>query len=126
MVGALRASVPDAAVRVLWPEHWAGALPLVVVRRVGGGARDARGIDSAVIDVQCAARTRPAASALARRVRVALAEACAVQYRGPGGYLARFADVAGPFELRTGSPAAGPDLFRFQATYRVTARPSPN
>ncbi|UQI46720.1 hypothetical protein M1P56_21385 [Streptomyces sp. HU2014] len=123
VTGALRAGLPGATVRVLWPEQWAGVLPLVVVRRVGGVGQDARGIDSAIIDVQCAARTRREASLLARRARVVLAEACATQYRGVDGYLTHFADVSGPHELRTGAPSAGPDLFRFQATYRVICRP---
>ncbi|MFB7643885.1 hypothetical protein ACFC0S_03185 [Streptomyces sp. NPDC056084] len=123
MTGALRTGLDGASVRVLWPDDWAHVLPLVVARRVGGAALDARGIDSALVDVQCAAGTRLEASRLARTARAALANACADQFRGADGYLSHFEDVAGPAELRTGDPDAGPDLFRFQATYRVTARP---
>lgn len=122
---ALRENLPGANVCVLWPrEGWSELLPLVVARRVSGSAPDARGIDVALIDVQCAAGTRREANTLARTVRVVLAGACRDQFRGSDGYLTRFQEVAGPSELRVGEPEAGPDLFRFQATYRVTTRPN--
>ncbi|MEU7200267.1 hypothetical protein [Streptomyces sp. NPDC045470] len=123
VIGALQAGMKGVSVRVLWPEHWTEALPLVVARRVGGTAADARGIDSALVDVQCAASTRREASRLARVARAVLANACADQYAGADGYLSHFEDVSGPAELRTGAPSTGPDFFRFQATHRVTARP---
>ncbi|MGK5728180.1 phage tail termination protein [Streptomyces sp. URMC 124] len=123
VVDALREGLGGAQVRVLWPADWADQLPMVVARRVPGGRSDARGIDVALIDVQAVARDRREASRLARVARVVLADACRSQHRGPDGYLARFEDVTGPAEIRTGEPEAGPDLFRFQATYRVTARP---
>ncbi|MBA0054295.1 hypothetical protein E0L36_26620 [Streptomyces sp. AJS327] len=122
---ALRSGLPGANVRVLWPpDGWEDLLPLVVASRVSGAAVDPRGIDVALVDVQCAARTRREANALARTARVVLASTCRAQFRGADGYLTRFQEVAGPAELRVGEPEAGPDLFRFQATYRVTARPN--
>ncbi|KWT60600.1 hypothetical protein ADL21_18280 [Streptomyces albus subsp. albus] len=120
---ALRAGLSGATVCVLWPDDWPDRLPLVVAHRVPGGSSNPLGIDVALVDVQCAAPDRRDASSLARVARVVLAEACRNQFRGPDGYLSRFEDVTGPAEIRTGTPAAGPDLFRFQATYRVTARP---
>lgn len=123
VTSALRVGLPTATVRVAWPEDWSYALPLVVARRVAGTAVDPVGLDAALIDVQCAAATRSGASALARTARVVLLSACRAQFHGQDGYLSHGEDVAGPFEIRTGSPEAGPDLFRFQATYRVTARP---
>ncbi|ANZ19951.1 hypothetical protein ACH4YO_19220 [Streptomyces noursei] len=123
VVDALRTGLSGATVRVVWPEDWADRLPLVVARRVPGGSSNPLGVDVALIDVQCAAPDRRDASRLARTARVALAEACRDQFRGADGYLSRFEDVSGPAEIRVGEPAAGPDLFRFQATYRVTARP---
>ncbi|PBC84584.1 MULTISPECIES: hypothetical protein [unclassified Streptomyces] len=123
VVDALRAGLKGATVQVLWPEDWAGALPLVVARRVAGAAVDSLGLDAAVIDVQCAASGRREASALARTARAVLLNACRAQFAGMDGYLSHGEDVAGPFEIRTGNPAPGPDFFRFQATYRVTARP---
>ncbi len=124
--GALTAALPGTQVFTLWPDDWASRLPLVTARRVGGAAVDPRGLDAAVIDVQCAAADRNAASLLARQARAALFDACTAQYRdvAAGGYLSHFGDeAAGPAEIRTGTPAASPGLFRFQATYRVTARP---
>ncbi|AUG87143.1 hypothetical protein HOS58_gp11 [Streptomyces phage Attoomi] len=123
VVAALADGLKDATVRVAVPEDWPDRLPLVVARRVPGGSADARGIDVALVDVQTLAQDRREASRLARVARVVLADACRSQFRGPDGYLSRFNDVSGPAEIRTGEPAAGPDLFRFQATYRVTARP---
>lgn len=123
VVDALRAGLKDATVRVLWPDDWAEALPLVVARRVAGAAVDPVGLDAAVIDVQCAASDRRDASALARTARAVLLNACRSQFAGADGYLSHGEDVAGPFEIRTGNPTPGPDFFRFQATYRVTARP---
>ncbi|UQA94929.1 phage tail termination protein [Streptomyces halobius] len=120
---ALRHGLSAATVRVAWPDDWADRLPLVVARRVPGGSSNPLGIDVALIDVQAAAMDRREASRLARVARVVLADACRGQYRGTDGYLSRFEDVSGPAEIRTGEPTAGPDLFRFQATYRVTARP---
>ncbi|MGG7570377.1 hypothetical protein [Streptomyces sirii] len=124
VVDALRDGLTNAAVRVAWPDDWADRLPLVVARRVPGGSANPLGIDMALIDVQCAATDRREASRLARVARVVLADACVKQWHGPDGYLSRFEDVTGPAEIRTGEPTAGPDLFRFQATYRVTARPN--
>lgn len=121
---ALRASMPTSYVCVLWPDDWSEKLPLIVARRVSGTAPDFRGIDAAVIDVQCAATTRREASLIARTARVVLATACRDQFQGDDGYLTRFEEVTGPAELRVGAPDNGPDLFRFQATYRVTSRPT--
>ncbi|MER7984226.1 hypothetical protein ABTY53_01270 [Streptomyces noursei] len=123
VIDALRQGLSGATVRVVWPDGWADRLPLVVARRVPGGTANPQGIDVALIDVQCAAPDRRGASRLARTARVVLAEACRAQFRGADGYLSRFEDVSGPAEIRVGAPQAGPDLFRFQATYRVTARP---
>ena len=120
---ALRAGLPGVTVRVLWPNDWAERLPLVVARRVAGAAVDPVGLDAAVVDVQVAAPTRREASALARTARTVLLVACRAQFRGTDGYLSHGEDVSGPFELRTGQPDSGPDLYRFQATYRITARP---
>lgn len=120
---ALRAGMPEATVRVLWPTDWADRLPLVVARRVGGASPNV-GVDVALVDIQCAARDRRAASALARTARTVLMAACRAQFAGPDGYLTRCQELAGPAEIRTGDPMPEPDLFRFQATYRVTARPS--
>ncbi len=124
VAAALREGLPQATVRVLWPDDWADHLPLIVVRQVAGGSADRRGIGVAVIDVQCADSDRRNASALARTARTVIAGACISQFSGPGGYLNRFADVTGgPYEIRTGTPESGPDLYRYQATYRVTVRP---
>ncbi|KIZ17330.1 hypothetical protein [Streptomyces natalensis] len=123
VVDAFRDGLSGATIRVAWPEDWTDRLPLVVARRVPGGSSNPLGIDVALIDVQAAATDRREASRLARVARVVLADACLKQWQGPDGYLSRFEDVTGPAEIRTGEPTAGPDLFRFQATYRVTARP---
>ncbi|KIZ14512.1 hypothetical protein [Streptomyces natalensis] len=123
VTSALREGLPGVTVRVLWPEDWQHALPLVVARRVAGAAISPVGLDAAVIDVQCAASTRREASALARTARAVLLRACVAQYHGVDGYLSHGEDIAGPFEIRTGMPEPGTDLFRFQASYRVTARP---
>ncbi|WP_405016417.1 hypothetical protein OHV05_04340 [Kitasatospora sp. NBC_00070] len=125
VTSALRKGLAGATVRVLWPASWSAALPLVVARRVPGSAGSAAGIDAALIDVQCAAATRREASALARTARTVLLAACRAQFPGPDGYLSTGREISGPAELRTGTPDPGPDLFRFQATYRVTARPHP-
>ncbi|QMU72140.1 hypothetical protein [Streptacidiphilus sp. P02-A3a] len=121
---ALRDGLPGAAVRVMWPAEWADVLPLVVARRVSGVAVPGPGLDVAVIDVQSAAPTRPAAGLLARQVRPALLAAARAQYRGADGYLGHVEESAGPVELRAGVPSPGSDLFVFTATYRVTARPT--
>ncbi|MFI9082339.1 hypothetical protein ACIGW8_39095 [Streptomyces sioyaensis] len=123
MVDALREGLSGATVRVMWPDVWPDRLPLVVARRVPGGSSNPLGIDVALIDVQAAATDRREASRLARVARVVLADACLRQRQGSDGFLSRFEDVTGPAEIRAGEPTAGPDLFRFQATYRVTARP---
>nr|WSZ97274.1 hypothetical protein OH820_17860 [Streptomyces sp. NBC_00857] len=125
---ALTVELPQAHVFTLWPDDWVERLPLVVARRVAGAAPDPRGLDAALIDVQCASADRRAAHRLARQARVVLFDACAAQFTHPDadGYLSRFtAETSGPAELRDPHPAPGADLFRFQATYRITARPLP-
>ncbi|WP_446033492.1 phage tail termination protein [Streptomyces gossypii] len=120
---ALRSGLPGVAVRVSVPADWLTLLPLVTALRVGGVSPDPRGIDRALVDVQALAATRREASAVARSARVTLASACRTQFRGSDGYLTHFEEVSGPRELSTGEPDDGPDLFRFQATYRLTSRP---
>lgn len=125
---ALTAALPDASVWTLWPGDWAARLPLVVARRVSGGAPDPRFLDAALVDVQVCAADRTAASLLARRARAALWDACERQFasEAAGGYLSRFADeFGGPAELRTGDDAVlHTDVWRFQATYSIQARPA--
>lgn len=125
---ALTAGLPDASVWTLWPDDWAARLPLVVARRVSGGADDPRFLDRALIDVQTCAADRTAASLLARRARAVLWDACANQFASTaaGGYLSRVVDeFGGPAELRTGNDALShADAFRFQATYSLQARPT--
>ncbi|AJT67444.2 hypothetical protein T261_5828 [Streptomyces lydicus] len=125
---ALTAGLPQANVFTLWPDDWAQRLPLVVARRVAGAAPEPRGLDAALIDVQTAATDRRAAHRLARQARVVLFDACAAQFADAEaeGYLSRFrAETSGPAEIRDTHPTPGADLFRFQATYRITARPLP-
>ncbi|MDG4857358.1 hypothetical protein P8605_04165 [Streptomyces sp. T-3] len=126
---ALTAGLPSGtSVFTLWPDDWPQRLPLVVARRVAGAALDPRGLDAAVVDVQCAAPDRRTAHRLARQVRAVLFDACAAQFTYPEaeGYLSRFAaEPSGPAEIRDTFPTPGADLFRFQATYRITARPLP-
>ncbi|MYT30469.1 MULTISPECIES: hypothetical protein [unclassified Streptomyces] len=124
---ALTAELPQAKVFTLWPDDWAEHLPLVVARRVAGAAPDPRGLDAALIDVQAAAGDRRAAHYLARQARAVLFDACAAQfsYTDAGGYLSHFqGETSGPAEIRDSHPTPGTDLFRFQATYRLTARPA--
>ncbi|MFF1792662.1 hypothetical protein ACFVXQ_00215 [Kitasatospora sp. NPDC058263] len=128
--GALTAALgADATVMSLMPDDWAARLPLVVARRVpGAGAVDPRGLDAAIVDVQALAADRDQASLLARRAVAALYDACVQQYAaGAGsGHLSHFSGSGtGPAEIRTGLPAPDAALFRFGATVRVTARPSP-
>ncbi|MFE3769931.1 hypothetical protein [Streptomyces sp. CB02959] len=85
-------------------------------------------MDAALIDVQAAAGDRRAAHRLAREVRAVLFDACTAQFAhaGADGYLSHFrAEASGPAELRDSHPTPGSDLFRFQATYQITARPLP-
>lgn len=125
VLSALRAADLGATVAVKWPAgSWESSLPLIVARQVAGGDANRLGRITGLIDVQCAATTRKAASELARTARVALADACTDQFKGSDGYLSHFYDVmAGPTEITSGTVATDPDLFRFQATYRVSARP---
>ncbi|MCC3773485.1 hypothetical protein [Streptomyces sp. UNOB3_S3] len=121
---ALRAYLPTGtAVRVAMPQHWAGLLPLVVARRVGGKARDPRFIDSGMFTVEALAASRPAASLLARQARGALLAACRDQHRGSDGYLSRFIEVTGPFMTGDALTAGHPGACRFTATYQLNARP---
>ncbi|MEV4441157.1 hypothetical protein AB0K09_19480 [Streptomyces sp. NPDC049577] len=124
VLDALRAYLPAGTeVRVAVPQHWAGVLPLVVARRVGGKARDPRFIDSGMFTVEALAGTRPAASLLARQARGALLAACRDQHRGPDGYLSRFTEVTGPFPTGDALTAGNPEVYRFTATYQLNARP---
>lgn len=125
VLSALRAADLGATVAVKWPAGaWESSLPLVVAHQVPGGDANRMGRITGLIDVQCAATDRKEASDLARTARVALADACTAQFKGTDGYLSHFYDVtAGPVEITTGTVAADPALFRFQATYRVSARP---
>lgn len=126
VLSALRAADLGATVSVKWPQGtgWASSLPLVVAHQVAGGDANRMGRITGLVDVQCVATDRKEASALARTARVALADACTAQFRGSDGYLSHFYDVtAGPTELTAGTTATDPELFRFQAVYRVSARP---
>ncbi|MER5350583.1 hypothetical protein ABT093_09655 [Kitasatospora sp. NPDC002551] len=119
----------DATVMTLIPDDWAARLDLVVARRVpGAGAIDPRGLDAAIVDIQSLSADRATASTLCRRAVAGLYDACTRQFASPaaGGYLSHFSSVGGgPAELRIGLPAPDASTFRFQATVRLTARPTP-
>lgn len=125
---ALTAGLPDASVWTLWPDDWAHHLPLVVARRLpGAAADDPRFLDRALVDVQSCAADRSTASLLARRARAVLWDACERQFASSssGGYLSRLVDeFGGPAELRADDGIAHADVFRFQATYSLQARPA--
>lgn len=121
VIAAVRAGSPGVAVRVAWPDDWAAVLPMVVASRVAGNSVRP-GIDMAVIDVKCGATDRRSASLLARRVHAVLSGAATAQFAAEGGYLAALEQVSAPVHRDMGAPSPGPDLFVFQATYRVTVR----
>ncbi|WP_411140248.1 hypothetical protein [Streptomyces sp. x-80] len=125
--GLAERGVP-ASLWTLWPDDWYGQMPLVVARRVpGGAAPDPRGVDAAIITLTACASDRRAASLLARQVRTVLYEQCTHQFAdaGAGGYLHAFAEYAAPAEDRAPGPVLHADVFRFTATYRVITRPHP-
>ncbi|MFD7101932.1 hypothetical protein [Streptomyces celluloflavus] len=115
-----------ASVWTLWPDDWYTRMPLVVARRVpGGAAPDPRGLDSATITLTACASTRTAASLLARQVRALLFDRCADQFAAveAGGYLSSFGEDSAPVEDRTPGPTLHTDVYRFTGTFRVTTRP---
>ncbi|KDN84377.1 hypothetical protein [Kitasatospora cheerisanensis] len=127
--GALAAELgPGVTVMTLMPDDWAARLPLVVARALPAAAVDPRGVIAAVVDLQALAADRTEASALARRAWRGLYDACVRQHAesDAGGYLSHFgAGGSSPAELRTGTPGPDAQSFRFQATVRLTARPTP-
>lgn len=126
VLAAIRDQLPDVNARRRVPDNWLTLLPMVVAHRVpGSSSADSRGVDVAVMDVQCLAADARASSALARDVRAALLRAARDRYRGTDGYISRVTDISTPSEIPAGSLATGPDLVRYSATYRVTARPLP-
>ncbi len=117
-----------ASVWTLWPDDWYTQMPLVVARRVpGGAAPDPRGIDSAAITLTGCASTRAAASRLARQARTALFDQCVDQFADAdaGGYLSSFGEDSAPAEDRTPGPVLHTDAFRFTGTFHVITRPLP-
>lgn len=125
VLDALRATDLTATVAVLMPQEPSAELPLIVARQVPGGTSNAMGMVTGIVDVQSLAATRRAASELSRDVQAALHSACRSRFLGTDGYLCRFEPVTGaPVEIRVGVPTPDTNLFRFQATYRITARAS--
>lgn len=122
---------PAVTVMTLMPDTWAqivSAGPLVIARSLPGAAAiDPRGIVTAVIDLQALAADRDLASEISRRAWRALYDACARQWTDPaaGGHLSHFSSGTLPAELRAGAPGPDAQSFRFQATIRLTARPTP-
>lgn len=117
-----------ASVWTLWPDDWYSRMPLVVARRVpGGAAPDPRGVDAATITLTGCAPTRGAASLLARQARTALFDQCIDQFADieAGGYLSSFDEDSAPAEDRTPGPVLHTDAFRFTGTFRVITRPLP-
>lgn len=117
-----------ASVWTLWPDDWYAQMPLVVARRVpGGAAPDPRGVDSATVTLTACARTRSAASRLARQARTALFGQCNDQFASieAGGYLSSFGEDSAPAEDRAPGPQLHTDAFRFTGVFRVITRPLP-
>lgn len=114
LVSFLGAALGGVRVLTDTPANLEKVLPVVQVTRFGG-ADVAPGIDRPVVDIDCYAATRGAASDLAERVRYALL------YQLPGTSIGtvgipRVDTVTGP----TWRPYDNPALRRFGASYAVT------
>jgi hypothetical protein len=88
-------------------------LPIIQVGRIGGTDTD-RGVDIAMVDIECYAADRPSAQDLAERVRNAL------RYLVPGTnvsgtYVARVDTVSGPARR----PYDNTNVTRYVATYSL-------
>lgn len=97
--------------------------PFVLVRRTGGAWLDARGLDSAIVDVQVWATTDEEAERLAELVRALLWKAYRAQTTVPGiGSVSLVREESAPAEI----PADTEDhsIYRYQATYTVNTRPA--
>lgn len=97
--------------------------PFVLLRRSGGSWLDARGLDSAVVDVQTWATTDEEAEGLAERVRALLWSAYRTGATVPGvGSVSLVREEAAPVEMPSDSEDHG--VYRYQATYTVNVRPA--
>lgn len=120
LLGILRPALPSVTVGTLLPDPM--PLPFVLARPIGGSAVDLRFLARAQVDVQTWAETDRGAEDLAAAARDAFTTAWRTQAVVPGigsiGWLAERAALALLPDERT------PDgVYRYQATYELTARP---
>lgn len=123
VLAVLRAAISDQEFGTQIPADLLASLPFATASRIGGAAVDPRFLDSATFDVQTWAGTRKAAFDLAAACRAALLDAWlnATVYEDLG-HISSFREITGPAEIRTPDQADG--LWRFQATYTLTLRPT--
>ncbi len=121
LLGVLRPALASATVGTLLPTPM--PLPFVLARPVGGSAVDLRFLAHAVVDVQTWAETDRDAESLAAAARAALVAAWRTQAVVPGiGSIGWLDERAAPALLP--DPLAPDGVYRYQATYELTARPA--
>jgi len=98
-------------------------LPFAQVRRINGSSVDPRFIDRATIDIQNWADTRRAALRHAATIRSVILTAWDDQVMTPHGNISWYEEVQAPQELR--DEFQSDNVWRFQATYRLTGRGAP-
>ncbi|GAB3209807.1 hypothetical protein GCM10027294_25670 [Marinactinospora endophytica] len=122
LVAAVRAAVPsDVTVGSRIPDRM--PVPFIMVRRAGGSSIHPEFLDQAVVDAQVWAGTDSAAEDLAQAVRDALYRASRYpQFALKGvGSIAWFSETSAPTLLP--SDSEDHDVYRYQATYVINARP---
>ena len=121
----LRAGLPGVNVFSRVPDPVPDYLPLVVIRRTGGGSDHPRFIDIPWINVQCWAApsgsldAARAAHNLADDVRRVLWTAWQTQQTTPAGWIRRVRESSAPEEIN--DPDV-PMFGRYQATYELWIR----
>lgn len=121
LLGVLRPALGGATVGTLLPDPM--PLPFVLARPVGGAAVDLRFLGRAVVDVQTWAETDRGAEDFAAAARAALVAAWRSQVVVPGvGSIGWLAERAAPALLPDERTPDG--VYRYQATYELTARPA--
>lgn len=118
----LRPTLPAYQVVTVYPAPDLRQYPILLVRRIGGGAVHMSLLDSALVQVDCFAHERRQAADGVEFVRQVFEYAWQNQTVLTDGHIGRVNEISGPVETRDNDQPA--DLYRFGATYDILIRPN--
>lgn len=121
LMSLFNAAFPNLQVVTIMPALPLREYPIILARRLSGGARHLEFVDLAIVQIDVFDPDRQTTSDTCRGCRGALLDAWLNQTIYPEGHIGRVEEIDGPSEVRDNDSPA--NLYRFNATYNILIRP---